>query len=162
MVMEPMQRKMPGRRVYCGILAGLLVILLAFVLLKPRYDAFIAEDEKGTCYEAMSWITIWYHCAIHEVEALGASEKDIDYEELVRQICKERFAFTLQDDLTSDDFCRAGGHVTITVDEETHRLSFTCDTPGHVQYEDDVTDEFLDGLVGVNSGVNWSGKRYTR
>ncbi len=162
MVMEPMQRKMPGRRVYCGILAGLLVILLAFVLLKPRYDAFIAEDEKGTCYEAMSWITIWYHCAIHEVEALGVSEKDIDYEELVQQICKERFAFTLQDDLTSDDFCRAGGHVTITVDEETHRLSFTCDTPGHVQYEDDVTDEFLDGLVGVNSGVNWSGKRYTR
>ncbi len=160
--MVHMQRKMPGKRTCCAVLAGVIIIWLATALLKPRYDAFIAEDEKGTCYEAMSWITIWYHCAIHEVQDLGASEKDIDYEELVRQICKERFAFTLQEDLTSDDFCRAGGHVTITVDETTHRLSFTCDTPGHVQYEDDVTDEFLDGLDGVDSGVNWTGKKYTK
>lgn len=160
--MKQLSMRMPGRRACCGILAGVLVFLLAFALLKPRYDAFIEEDEKGTCYEAMSWITIWYHCAIHEVEALGASEKDIDYEELVRQICRERFAFTLQDDLASDDFCRAGGHVTITVDAATHRLSFTCSTLGHVQYVDDVTDEFLDGLDGVDSGVDWSGKQYLR
>ena len=130
--------------------------LLAFICLKPKYDAFVQADYQKTCFDAMDMIAIRYHYAIREEKAAGKREEEIDYEDLLRRVIKKHYALTLKDDLSSDDFCRAGGHVQIRLDPVTHAVSMSCDYPGHDNnYTDDgLTDEFLDGLANIDSGLD--------
>ena len=139
-----------------GIAVLTAAALLASVLvLKPRYDRFVAEDYRETCYDAMYWIGIWYHAAIREEKAAGRSERDIDYENLLRRVIEAHCVMNVDDQLESDDFCRAGGHVRMTLDAVTHRLSISCDEPGHQNYSDEmVTEDFLNGFQNVSSGLD--------
>lgn len=116
------------------------LIFFAVCLLKPRYDVFIQEDNKATCYKAMQMISIYYNDAIREELSMGKREEEIDYEDLLRSVVKKRYVFTLKDDFSSDDFCRAGGHVRILIDPVTHILNMSCDYPGH---DNDFTDDDL-------------------
>ena len=135
-------------------LAGLL--LLAVCFLKPRYDAFVQADYQKTCFDAMDMIAIRYHYAIREELAAGKRAEEIDYEDLLRRVVEKHYALTLKDDLSSEDFCRAGGHVQMWLDPETHAISMSCDYPGYVSRYTDagLTDEFLDSLKNIDSGLN--------
>ena len=134
------------------------VVLLAFICLKPKYDAFVQADYQKTCFDAMDMIAIRYHYAIREEKAAGKREEEIDYEDLLRCVIKKHYALTMKEDLSSDDFCRAGGKVQIFLDPVTHAVSMSCDYPGHdSNYTDDgLTNEFLDGLVSIDSGLDFT------
>lgn len=138
------------------VFLAILLLVCAVWVLKPKYDAFVAEDNRETCAQAMFLTAAWYHFAIREEMELGAKEQDIDYEDLLRQVLDVHCALTLKDDLSSDDFCRAGGHVQISIDPETHRISLSCDHEGHIALYDDswMTDEALDGLENIDSGLH--------
>lgn len=139
----------------CTVVIVTAALVLSFLVLKPRYDRFVTEDYQETCYDAMYWIGIWYHAAIREEKAAGKSEKDIDYENLLRQVIAAHYIIDVDDRLESEDFCRAGGHVQMKLDADTHRLSISCDKPGHQSYSDEmITEDFLDGLQDVSSGLN--------
>lgn len=130
-------------------------LLASVLVLKPRYDRFVAEDYRETCYDAMYWIGIWYHAAIREEKAAGRSEKDMDYEDLLRQVIAAHYVINVDDQLKSENFCRAGGHVQMSLAADTHRLSIACDEPGHQDYSDEmITEDFLDGLQNISSGVD--------
>ena len=146
--------KTSGRYVMLLVLLAFLLVL--FLTLKPKYDAFIAEDNRETCDQAMFLTAAWYHFAIREEISSGKAERDIDYEDLLRRVLEAHFSLTLNDDLSSDDFCRAGGHVQISIDPETHRISLSCDHEGHIALYDDswMTDEALDGLENIDSGLH--------
>ena len=64
------------KRVRSAVLIFLAILLLVCAVwwLKPRYDAFIAEDNRETCAQAMFLTAAWYHFAIREEMELGASE----------------------------------------------------------------------------------------
>lgn len=147
---------MTGKRRWICVLALVVTFTIAVVILKPRYDAFVQADYQKSCYDAMDMIAIRYHYAIREELAKGKRPDEIDYENLLRRVVKKHYAMTLKQDLSSDDFCRAGGHVQIRLDPETHAVSMSCDYPGHVSnYTDEhLTDEFLDGLKGIDSGLD--------
>ena len=139
----------------CTAVLAAAALAVSVLVLKPRYDRFVTEDYRETCYDAMYWIGIWYHAAIREEKAAGKSEKDIDYENLLRQVIAAHSVITVNDKLESEDFCRAGGHVQMTLDADTHRLSISCDEPGHQNYSDEmITEEFMDGLQNISSGLD--------
>ena len=123
------------------IFGGVLFLVAVFVILalKLEYEKYVQEDYRETCYDAMYWIGIWYQEAIQE-EAEESADS-IDYAGLLRNVCEERYAFNLKEDLSSDDFCRAGGHIQMKIDPGTHQLSISCDVEGHMDYNaEDVTD----------------------
>lgn len=148
-----------GRKWICAVVLLALLAGVAFCL-KPRYDDFVRADYQESCYKAMDMIAIWYHCAIRESVEAGQTPEEIDYEDLLRRVISVHYAMTVNDHWESDNFCRAGGHVRICLDPVTHAVSMSCDYPGHdAQYTDEhLTDEFLNGLNGINSGLHISEK----
>lgn len=137
-----------------------LMLVVSVAVLKPRYDAFVQADYQKSCYDAMDMIAIWYHYAIRESIEAGQSPEEIDYEDLLRRVISAHYAMTVNDNWESDDFCRAGGHVRIFLDPVTHAVSMSCDYPGHdAHYTDEhLTDEFLNGLSSIDSGLHISEK----
>ena len=147
---------MTGKRRWICVAALAAVFVIAFVILKPRYDAFVQADYQETCHKAMEIIAIRYHYAVRESLEAGIQPDEIDYEKLLRRIVGKFYTMTLKDDLSSDDFCRAGGHVQIMLDPVTHAISMSCNYPGHDEcYSDDyMTDEFLNDWKKMGSGIN--------
>lgn len=143
------------KRKFAAIVVILIAVLVMTLLLKPKYDTFIAQDNRETCYDGRYWIGIWYHMAIREEKAAGKRDSEIDYEGLLRDVIAVHYQATVNDNLELDDFCRAGGHIQMKLDPDTHRLSMLCDIPSHPDYTDEMaTEEFLDGLQGVTSGLS--------
>lgn len=141
------------KREFAAIVAALIAVLVMTLLLKPKYDTFLAQDNRETCYDGRYWIGIWYHMAIREEQEAGKRDSEIDYEGLLRDVIAVHYQATVSDNLELDDFCRAGGRIQMRLDPDTHRLSMSCDIPSHPDYTDEmVTEEFLDGLQGVTSG----------
>lgn len=137
------------------IFVSAALLVGAVLVLKPRYDAFIERDNIETCYDAMYWIGIWYHLAIQEKLENGESEQDINYEELLRKVIAAHYVITVDDNLESGDFCRAGGNVKFFIDTKTHRLSVSCDAPMHHNFSDEfITEGFIGELQNVSSGLN--------
>lgn len=147
---EPVKksRKYIATAVLLAVLAGMVF------LLKPKYDAFVEQDYRETCYDGRYWIGIWYHMAIREELEAGKRESEIDYEKLLKDVVAVHYPAATNDNLELNDFCRAGGHIQMRVDPDTHRLSMSCDIPSHPDYSDEmITEEFLDSLEGVTSGL---------
>ncbi len=137
--------------------AGVLLLVGMTVVLKPRYDAFVTRDYAETCYGAMYWTGIWYHAALLEAEEEGIPLERIDCGKVLREVVRVHYSVVLDEDLSTDELCRAGGHVQLLPDPETHRLSITCDAEGHIWYNDDAVDEaLLDGMEGTESEVDLS------
>ncbi len=137
--------------------ACVLLLVGMTVVLKPRYDAFVARDYAETCYGAMYWTGIWYHAALLEAEEEGIPLERLDCGKVLREVVRVHYSVVLDEDLSTDELCRAGGHVQLLPDPETHRLSITCDAEGHIWYNDDAVDEaLLDGMEGTESGVDLS------
>lgn len=138
--------------------AGILLLVGITALLKLRYDAFVAQDYAETCYGAMYWTGIWYHAALLEAEEEGIPAERLDCEKVLREVVQVHYSVTLAEDLSTDELCRAGGHVQLQLDPQTHRLSITCDAAGHIWYNDEAVDEtLLEGIDGTESGVDLSG-----
>ena len=54
------------------IFVSAALLVGAVLVLKPRYDAFIDQDNIETCYDAMYWTGIWYHMAIRDEKRAGS------------------------------------------------------------------------------------------
>lgn len=138
--------------VIAGVIAAAVVLT---AVLKPRYDDFVFHDRADTCYGAMYWLGIWYHAALLDAQEQGIALDQIDDEELIRKIAETNYDVVLDDDLSTDDLCHAGGHVQVILDSERHKISVSCDADGHIWYNDDaVTKEMLEGVENSDSGVD--------
>lgn len=128
-------------RACAGIAAG--IVAAVAVSVTPAYRNYVRADNIDTCYDSMYSLGLWYHLAIQDEEKKGVPEDQIDYEGIVRDLVRRHFGVELDEDLSSDEICRAGGVWKIHIDPDTHKIMVQCTADGHIWYVDSVDEHML-------------------
>lgn len=142
--MNHLREKKTHRIIAVILAAAAALIVCSAVWLVPAYRSYVRQDRIDTCYNAMYSFGLWYHLEEQDLIRNGTPSEEIDYDAVARDIVRRHFGVELDETLSSDQICRAGGTWTIVIDPDTHKVVVQCTAPGHIWYVDGVDEDMLD------------------
>lgn len=121
--------------------ALLLAVLVAVILIRPRYLRYIDADHRETCYGAREYIGEQYGEKLQAFREDTGAEPDLS---ACRRMVEECFRDIYQVEAVDGNdsstvlqvagLCRSGGVITVEIDPETKKLTISCSAEGHETY----------------------------